>query len=147
VEASDDPAPEQSGGEIDLSEIDLSEVKQPERATWKVETHDSTISLETVSGGTVEMRASEYSPNEIFTKGSIKPEASRETRSFNQKVIIIVLVVLGVGFLAVVGRGVIEGTLDFQAYTIFVLSLLAAFGFNSVGGGKGQSKGKKNDTS
>jgi hypothetical protein len=133
-DASDEPMPTEYGGTVDLSCLE-----QIQATGWQVEQPDSNIALEPVFGGEVKEEASAKevegaSSDRTFgtLKGGLK---------FNQTIILIVLVVLCVAFLGVVARGVLYGTLDFQAFTSFVLALLAAVGINAVTGGKGGGSG------
>ncbi len=138
-EVSDESAPKQGGGDVDLSEVRLSKGK-----TWEVEIPDSTVAITTVAGGVVEAKVSGAEVNRAATNGAGLLLAGR---NFDRTVVMVVLVVLCAGFLAVVLKGVILGTLVFQDYTVFVLALLAAFGFQAAGSSSRTSKGQQADDS
>lgn len=135
TDASDELTPALDGGSVDLSDV------RPIKGNgWDVEMPDDNLVLTPVDGGAVGANASGK---------QVKKASADETSSslsvgvkFNQTVTLAVLIVLCVGFLAVVVRGVLYGTLDFQTYTSFILSLLAGIGLSkTVGGRKFQQGG------
>lgn len=133
-DASDEPIPTEYGGTVDLSGLE-----QIQDTGWQIEQPDRNLALEPVFGGEVK---GEASAKEV--KGASSDRTFRSLKGglkFNQTIILIVLIVLCVAFLGVVARGVLYGTLDFQAFTNFVLALLAAVGINAVTGGKGGGSG------
>lgn len=133
-DASDEPMPTEYGGTVDLS--GLESIKD---TGWQVEQPDNTLELEPVFSGIVEAEAPAKKVNKASTDKTLG--SLNNGQRFNQTVILTVLRVLCVAFLAVVARGVLYGTLDFQTFTTFVLALLAAFGFGAVTNGRGGSSG------
>lgn len=133
-DASDEPMPTEYGGTVDLSGLESVEDRG-----WQVEQPDENTTLKPVFGGAVQTEAAAKKVKRASTDKALGP--LKNGQKFNQTVILTVLRVLCVAFLAVVARGVLYGTLDFQTFTTFVLALLAAFGFSAITNGRGGSSG------
>ena len=122
---------EASGEDIpvrDAEEINLNDVKVVVVSGWAVKEPDETETLQTVSGGTVEKI-------EKLRKPETAPSVSKQTnvsldsgKKFNQRMLLLVAVLFGLGFLAVVTDGVIRGSLDFHGYMVTIAAFLAGLG-------------------
>lgn len=129
TDASDELTPAQDGGTVDIADI-----PPVQGDGWQISPPDQNLTYKPVYGGVVGTQAAAGQVNRASTGGALR--SLNSSNKFTQTVILIVLGVLSVSFLAVVISGVVNGTLDFENYTSFILALLAAFGFGGMVGRK-----------
>jgi hypothetical protein len=129
-DASDEPIPEEYGGELEIENIKV--VRIP---SWQINTTDGKVILVPEKDGTFEVikvpkkEACESSPS-----GKAESIKSRVRRDTNQAILLCVSIILGIGFLAVVLGEVFRDKLDLKTYMFVVITLLTALGLRLLKG-------------
>jgi hypothetical protein len=122
----------------DAEEIKLDDVKVVLVKGWAVREPDGTVAITVVQGGTVENVGSAEKAD-VAAKETQGIGSLNLGRTFNQTVILIMVVLLGIGFLATLFNGIWLGTVDFTGYMMVVFSLLTGLG---IGGFRHINDGK-----
>jgi hypothetical protein len=127
-DASDEPVPDLYGGEVELKEV------QPTKGRpWEIQPPDPEVALEPIASGAVNICKG---PTQEVRKASTDRTFGISSLSADKRlfrlVVLIVLVLLGCGFITVVVNDVRQGKLDFQTYTMFLSSFLAGLGVGKV---------------
>lgn len=137
TDASEEPMPVQSGGQIDIADLSVVDVE-----SWKVETPDSTVALEPQAGGTVEaIKASGKSVEEASTDGAYIWRSLSADKKLFRVVVLVVLALLGVAFIAVVANDIRRGKLDFSTYAMFITSFILGRNSNRLVSNKHTKQG------
>jgi hypothetical protein len=131
-DASEEPMPVQSGGEIDIADLSVVIIE-----SWGVETPDSTVARVPQASGTVEaIKASGTSVGSASTDEALILRSLSADRKLFRIVVLTVLALLGLAFVAVVANDIRRGKLDFMTYAMFVASFVVGRGSTRIGGDK-----------
>lgn len=128
-DSSAEPVLGQVGGEVELKEV------QPCKAnTWGITPPDDKVVLEPITGGTVgRIRApAQTVVGKALTDRVLNLRSLSTDKKLFRIVVLLVVALLGFGFLAVVANDIRQGKLDFQTYTMFLSSFLAGMGVGKV---------------
>lgn len=127
-EASDEPIPVQTGGEISIAGLSVVKVE-----TWDVENSDTTIATVPETGGTVEpipASVTGVTPT-LDAKASIVRSLTADTKLF-RIVVLVVLGLVGSAFAAIVIKDIVQDKIDLQTYAMIVMSFVAGRGSKSL---------------
>jgi hypothetical protein len=122
IEVSEEDLSAVDGGELQIEDFKITAIEN-----WRIEEPDKTVDLRPVPSGTIE-RIDEPTKEPKVVDGKTSLGLPNGGKKFNQAVTLIIVVILGVGFLTVVIKDVFYGNLDFQTYMVGVTSFLAGIG-------------------
>lgn len=127
-DASDESAPDHYGGEVELEKV------QPVGGrSWEIKPSDPEVALEPLVSGTVNIKEPNQKVRRTSTDKTFNTSSLSADRKLFRLVVLVVLVLLGFGFIAVVASDVWQGKLDFKTYTMFLSSFLIGIGVGKAG--------------